>query len=157
MKSYKVIILILFIVSISIIITLLTLYKFHTNNVNKLLEDEEKQVEILDKIYQDFIKNFNTEYINIKLDESALKNILTNDNFNEDNITKLKNIEKKYENSQVTYTLSIQYSYSTQELNVKFVRSGYEPKMQATQKYKIYTQNDEIIYDRVGYGTILQE
>ena len=157
MKSYKIIILILFIVSISIIITLLTLYKFDTNNVNKLLEDEEKQVEILDKIYQDFIKNFNTEYINIKLDESALKNILTNDNFNEDNVTKLKNIEKKYENSQVTYTLSIQYSYSTQELNVKFVRSDYESKMQATQKYKIYTQNDEIIYDRVGYGTILQE
>ena len=111
MKSNKIILLICLFVILALVV-ISVIFIFNTNNVNKLLENEENQIKALTGIYQDFINGFNTENINIVLDSSALKNILTNKEFKEENIISLKNIEKSYENSQVTYTIYAIYFFN---------------------------------------------
>lgn len=156
MKSNKIILLICLFVILALVV-ISVIFIFNTNNVNKLLENEENQIKALTGIYQDFINGFNTENINIVLDSSALKNILTNKEFKEENIISLKNIEKSYENSQVTYTISTQYTSSTKILTVKIVRTGYEHNMSVIQKYKLDSKNGEIIFERNGNETTVEE
>ncbi len=78
---------------------------FYIIRTNKVLTDEDKQVEVLCQIYDYFLKEYDDS--NIALDESAFRNFKTNEKFNNENIEKLKQYEKTIPDSQKSYTLFV--------------------------------------------------
>ena len=97
---------IVFIVCIFIVVIITILY--NAQKKQNILADEENQVKALYEIYNDFISSSFTQK-NIKLDESALKNIITSSLFNQNNQEKLKELEKITNDSNL-YILSYNYN-----------------------------------------------
>ncbi len=155
MKS-KTNIVILIGLAVVIVLAILVIFSCSKNSIDKLIEDEDVQVNTLINVYRDVLDIVNSDDINIVLDESSLKNIITNEKFKEENILKLKNVEKSIENSQRIYTLSVQYSKSTHVLTVNITESGIG-NMKKTQKYKLDVKNGKINYQRDGQGIIVVE
>ncbi len=143
--------LIIFITLISVVIS-----SFNKNNINRLLKDENIQADILFDIYNDMLNEFSTDNLNIVLDQSAIKNILTNEEYRKENVLKLKRIEKNIEDSNRTYTISINYSKKTSTLMITITENGGS-YMKANQKYKLYVKKGKINYLLEGNGLIAVE
>jgi len=101
MKKYIFIIILLVVVIIAAIFT----FSHVQNNLDKVLKDENIQVDTLIDIYKDAIERNKID--NLILGESALKNIITNKNFKDENILKIKSIEKNDADSKEIYTLYV--------------------------------------------------
>ena len=100
--------------------------------------------------------NLNTQDVNIVLDETALKNILTEQRFSEENVTKLQEVEKNVEGAQSTYTLYTKYSKDTEVITIEVVGSGVD-NSKTTQEYKLNVKNGNVVFERSGFGnTIMQ-
>ena len=82
MKKIKILI-IVFIILVLAIISASIFFKWNENRINSIITDEAKQVQALRVIYMDFLSN--QKEGNIVLDESALKNIITDEFFTEEN------------------------------------------------------------------------
>ena len=94
------------IVCIFIVVIITILY--NAQKKQNILADEENQVKALYEIYNDFISSSFTQK-NIKLDESALKNIITSNLFNQNNQEKLKEVERITDDPNL-YVLSYNYN-----------------------------------------------
>lgn len=143
MKSRKGIILLICLAVVAVVAVAIIILLFNSNKVEKLLEDENVQVELLVSIYKEMIAPLvNT---NIVLDESVLKNILTNEKLSEENIIKLKELEKNIEGSD-TFILEAKYLKKTHTIYLNFVDTRDNVKVRSF-KYKIDVSNGKLIYN----------
>ena len=80
-------------ISICVLLAILILFgAIYIIRADKVLADEDKQVEVLCQMFEYFLKNYD-DY-NIVIDESTLKNFKTDEKFSDENIAKLKKYEK---------------------------------------------------------------
>ena len=129
-----------FIVCIFIVVIITILY--NAQKKQNILADEENQVKVLYEIYGNFISSTFPE-ASIKLDESALKNIITSNLFNEDNQRKLKELEK-ITNDSNSYILSYNYNEDKKILTLYLKdENGY---LHANKEYKLETKDNTIVY-----------
>ncbi len=147
MKSRKGIILLICLAVVVVIIAVVAILLFNSNKVERLLKDENVQVELLASMYKDMLK-FNDD-ANIVLDESALKNILTNEKFSEENTSKLKEFEKDMESSR-TLILKVTYAKKTHTLYLSLTDTRNNIKVESSQ-YKIDVSNGKLVY-KSGIG-----
>ncbi len=155
MKS-KLIPISIIILIIIIALVLAMIFIFGTNNYDKLIKNENVQIAVLSNIYKDVLTTINTNDGNISLDTSALKNIITNEEFSESNSLKLKNIEKIDEDKEITYTIYTKYLEETHTISIEIIQDdiGY---MKHTQEYKLYYEDGKINFERNGEGITLLE
>ena len=140
MKNIKIIMpIILIIIILAIILTYIGI-EVNKQKINNIIEDEAKQVQTLKAIYKDFLKNCDG---NILLDKSTLKNIITGNNFSEENKNIIKQIETNLGNSHFTYTLYINYNINTRVL--KLTLEGTDTSIFSTS-YKLNVKNSNITY-----------
>ena len=131
---------IVFIVCIFIVVIITILY--NAQKKQNILANEDNQVNALYEIYDDVISLTFPE-ADIKLDESALKNIITSQIFNEANQEKLKELEKVTDGPN-SYTLSYNYNEDKKILTLYLKdENGY---LYANKEYKLETKDNTIVY-----------
>lgn len=154
MKSKLIpIILIVLVLIVAIILAIVFMPK--TDKVNKLLEDEANQINILTEIYNDFLNRTNLENDeNIVLGASSQKNLLTKEQFLEENLMKLKNIEKVKEDASETFTLYTKYTDKNHIVSLELIRDDELERI--SQKYEIYVENGTLKFksDNLGHHLI---
>ena len=155
MKSSKNIVM-LIVLCVVVLLAVIAVFFVNKNSVNNCIKDEKVQVETLKEIYKDMFSNFNTQDVNIVLDEAALKNILTDERFSEENVTKLREVEKNVEGLQSTYTLYTKYSKDTGVITIEVVGSGVK-KSKRIQQYKLNVKNSKLNFERYKAGTTIVE
>lgn len=141
----------LLIASIIGIIGIVTFLMINSNNISEsdILENEYAQKEMLASIYTDMISSRD---INLTLDESALKNLITGEQFSNHTINYLTTVVKPLDSdNSITYTLSTTYSQATNILTIK-VTSDTTIE---TQKFIISVQNGKLSYKHYGMGTVV--
>lgn len=136
------------VIGIIVIVGIIALIWVNSDNTGNVLENEYAQREILAKIYLEMIRSRD---INLTLDESALKNIVTGEFFSNDTINYLKMLENDTSTDSIEYVLAISYYAETSTLTVT-ITSG---KSVETQKYKILVENGKLKYETDGFGTII--
>ena len=155
MKSSKNIVM-LIVLCVVVLLAVIAVFFVNKNSVNNCIKDEKVQVETLKEIYKDMFSNFNTQDVNIVLDETALKNILTDERFSEENVTKLREVEKNVEGLQSTYTLYTKYSKDTEVITIEVVGSGVK-NSKRIQQYKLNVKNSKLNFERYKAGTTIVE
>ena len=155
MKSSKNIVM-LIVLCVVVLLAVIAVFFVNKNSVNNCIKDEKVQVETLKEIYKDMFSNFNTQDVNIVLDETALKNILTDERFSEENVTKLREVEKNVEGLQSTYTLYTKYSKDTEVIAIEVNGSGVK-KSKRIQQYKLNVKNSKLNFERYKAGTTIVE
>ena len=155
MKSSKNIVM-LIVLCVVVLLAVIAVFFVNKNSVNNCIKDEKVQVETLKEIYKDMFSNFNTQDVNIVLDETALKNILTDERFSEENVTKLQEVEKNVEGLQSTYTLYTKYSKDTGVITIEVVGSGVK-NSKRIQQYKLNVKNSKLNFERYKAGTTIVE
>ena len=155
MKSNKNIVM-LIILCVVVLLAVIAVFFVNKNSVNNCIKDEKVQVETLKEIYKDMFSNLNTQDVNIVLDETALKNILTDERFSEENVTKLQEVEKNVEGAQSTYTLYTKYSKDTEVIAIEVNGSGVK-NSKRIQQYKLNVKNSKLNFERYKAGTTIVE
>ena len=155
MKSSKNIVM-LIVLCVVVLLAVISVFFVNKNSVNNCIKDEKVQVETLKEIYKDMFSNLNTQDVNIVLDETALKNILTDERFSEENVTKLREVEKNVEGLQSTYTLYTKYSKDTEVITIEVVGSGVK-NSKRIQQYKLNVKNSKLNFERYKAGTTIVE
>ena len=155
MKSSKNIVM-LIVLCVVVLLAVIAVFFVNKNSVNNCIKDEKVQVETLKEIYKDMFSNFNTQDVNIVLDETALKNILTDERFSEENVTKLQEVEKNVEGAQSTYTLYTKYSKDTEVISIEVNGSGVK-NSKRIQQYKLNVKNSKLNFERYKAGTTIVE
>ena len=155
MKSSKNIVM-LIVLCVVVLLAVISVFFVNKNSVNNCIKDEKVQVETLKEIYKDMFSNFNTQDVNIVLDETALKNILTDERFSEENVTKLREVEKNVEGLQSTYTLYTKYSKDTEVIAIEVNGSGVK-NSKRIQQYKLNVKNSKLNFERYKAGTTIVE
>lgn len=122
-----------------------------------ILKNEENQIELLQDIYTSFITNLPYQEENIVFDDSCFKNFITNESFNSENISKIKVIEKKDKDSNVTVTVYRTYDRKTKNLilKAKIIENENYYKYITDQRYKLKIKNRKLTYE-LGLGTSVQ-
>ena len=140
MKKIKILI-IVFIILVLAIISAFIFFKWNENRINSIITDEAKQVQALRVIYTDFLSN--QKEGNIVLDESALKNIITDEFFTEENQNILKLLEMNSGNNSFTYTLYAEYNPVNRVLSLSL--DGTDTSLY-TKTYKLNVKDSNITY-----------
>lgn len=140
MKKIKILI-IVFIILVLAIISAFIFFKWNENRINSIITDEAKQVQALRVIYTDFLSN--QKEGNIVLDESALKNIITDEFFTEENQNILKLLEVNSRNNSFTYTLYAEYNPVNRVLSLSL--DGTDTSLY-TKTYKLNVKDSNITY-----------
>lgn len=135
----------IFIIFFALLIIILSIFGKSIEN-EIIFNNEEKQVVLLEEVYNDFIGDYNK--YNIKLDSSGKKNIITKNYFKEENIEKLKEIVEKENNSRENAILYIIYSKKDRILRLKLknIENGQEILV-ITQNYNLYIENRNIKFN----------
>ena len=140
MKKYIIIALCIVIILIGCIVAV----NIYNVEKIKILSDDNKQVEALKYIYEDFVNGFNLNNKNLYLDDSCLKNFITGNEFDESNKSILKSIEIENEEFEFLYKITIKQNNETSTLTLLLEREdGGET---SRQNYKIYVKNNSIKY-----------
>ena len=155
MKSSKNIVM-LIVLCVVVLLAVIAVFFVNKNSINNCIKDEKVQVETLKEIYKDMFSNLNTQDVNIVLDETALKNILTDERFSEENVTKLQEVEKNVEGAQSTYTLYTKYSKDTEVIAIEVNGSGVK-NSKRIQQYKLNVKNSKLNFERYKAGTTIVE
>lgn len=134
--------------AIVVIVGVVAVIGLISNNASNILENEYAQKEMLSKLYMEAI---GSRDINLTLDESALKNIVTGESFSDDTINYLKTLENDTAEYSLEYILAISYHKETSTLTVT-ITSDTSVK---TQKYKISVENGKLKYETDGFGTVV--
>ena len=125
-----------------ILIIVILAILFNAQNMKNILANEENQVNALYEIYDNFISLTFPEK-NIKLDESALKNIITSNLFNQNNQEKLKELERITDDPNL-YVLSYNYNEDKKILTLYLKdENGY---LHANKEYKLEIKDNTIVY-----------
>lgn len=128
-------------------IAFLLLKSFITRKNNEILKNENIQIELLKKIYTNFIESNNKNNDNIILDNTALRNLLTKETFSEEHQYLLKQIGAK-ENPDFTYILSLTYNIDSKILKLTLMEeNGLETII---QKYKLNIKNNNLVFEPTG-------
>lgn len=122
-----------------VIVILLFAFKYCISN--NILSNEDKQIEVLTKIYKDFLMYFPDR--NIVLDDSTLKNFITSQDYSEESQNLLKPFESINTDSSVIYTLSIKYNDSNKLLTVYLSENG---NIIHSRNYQLYVKFFNISY-----------
>ena len=146
----------LIVLCVVVLLAVIAVFFVNKNSVNNCIKDEKVQVETLKEIYKDMFSNLNTQDVNIVLDETALKNILTDERFSEENVTKLQEVEKNVEGAQSTYTLYTKYSKDTEVIAIEVNGSGVK-NSKRIQQYKLNVKNSKLNFERYKAGTTIVE
>ena len=106
----------IFLVVIIIFVLGILMFNLYSSKKNETLLNNDKQVKVLYEVYNDFFNYYNS---NIILDESALRNFITHEEFSSENKELLKKVEKNSEDDyKVTYIMSVEYNLSNNMLTV---------------------------------------
>ena len=155
MKSSKNIVM-LIVLCVVVLLAVIAVFFVNKNSINNCIKDEKVQVETLKEIYKDMFSNLNTQDVNIVLDETALKNILTDERFSEENVTKLQEVKKNVEGAQSTYTLYTKYSKDTEVIAIEVNGSGVK-NSERIQQYKLNVKKSKLNFERYKAGTTIVE
>lgn len=134
---------------------LLFILQVRSNNFDKIIKNENAQVDVLLELFEETLSVVNPENVNLTLDESALNNFVTHESFTEENVSKLKEIEKSIENTQIIYKLGVDYAEDTNILTINI--SDNEGKYSHIQNYKLNVKDGKIIYETEGPGTTINK
>lgn len=140
---------------IVVVFVLLFILQVRSNNFDKIIKNENAQVDVLLELFEETLSVVNPENVNLTLDESALNNFVTHESFTEENVSKLKQIEKSIENTQIIYKLGIDYAEDTNILTINI--SDNEGKYSHIQNYKLNVKDGKIIYETEGPGTTINK
>ena len=122
-------------------------------NLNKkVLLDNENQVELLSEMYKDFVLDTNINEYNISLDDSAIKNLITKEYFDESSIDILKQVETSYSDSKSDYILSLKYDYNKKIIELTLKNDSGN---MIRQKYILKIKNGKINYEKYDNGFIM--
>lgn len=146
----------LIVLCVVVLLAVIAVFFVNKNSINNCIKDEKVQVETLKEIYKDMFSNLNTQDVNIVLDETALKNILTDERISEENVTKLQEVEKNVEGAQSTYTLYTKYSKDTEVIAIEVNGSGVK-NSKRIQQYKLNVKNSKLNFERYKAGTTIVE
>lgn len=122
------------------------------DKIKNMLEDSNAQTELLYNIYQDALNSYDYSDYTINPDSSALKNVITAENFNDEQTSKLKSLfdninqmeKPQVENDIYTYTFSLSYDQNKHKLTItnKNNRSGN------TFVYKINIKDNNLTFEK---------
>ena len=140
-------------IALIILFICIALVFFLINNYKKqqieTLKNENNQVSVLNSIYKDFFNNFKVyDSGNISLDKSCLTNFVTNTNFNDNNIKKLKELERNNIENEFFYTLYLEYNKENSILTLTLKEE--RGIVRHSVKYKLYVKGDSIEYETYG-------
>ena len=122
-------------------------------NLNKkVLLDNKNQVELLSEMYKDFVLDININEYNISLDDSAIKNLITKEYFDESSIDILKQVETSYSDSKSNYILSLKYDYNKKIIELTLKNDSGN---MIRQKYILKITNGKINYEKYDNGFIM--
>lgn len=122
-------------------------------NLNKkVLLDNKNQVELLSEMYKDFVLDININEYNISLDDSAIKNLITKEYFDESSIDVLKQVETSYSDSKSNYILSLKYDYNKKIIELTLKNDSGN---MIRQKYILKIKNGKINYEKYDNGFIM--
>ena len=130
------------VIGIIVIVGIVALIGINSNlaHVNDVLANEYAQREMLSNIYMDII---GSRDINVALDESALKNLITGESFSDDTINYLTTLSQFANNGSLNYVLYTEYNVNTNRLIVKLKSDTSE----YTNKYTISVESGKITYE----------
>ena len=140
---------------IVVVFVLLFILQVRSNNFDKTIKNENAQVDVLLELFEETLSVVNPENVNLILDESALNNFVTHESFTEENVSKLKEIEKSIENTQIIYKLGVDYAEDTNILTINI--SDNEGKYSHIQNYKLNVKDGKIIYETEEPGTTINK
>lgn len=124
------------------------------NRTNKILCDNQNQVDALSKMYEEFINDsINTDESNVELSNSTLRNFVTKKAFEDEQIEKLKEVERNFENAQNDYVLTLKYN-SRDKIIILNISSKSNAHI-VEQEYLLKVQNGKIEYEEYGNGTVV--
>ena len=122
-------------------------------NLNKkVLLDNKNQVELLSEMYKDFVLDININEYNSSLDDSAIKNLITKEYFDESSIDILKQVETSYSDSKSDYILSLKYDYNKKIIELTLKNDSGN---MIRQKYILKIKNGKINYEKYDNGFIM--
>ena len=122
-------------------------------NLNKkVLLDNKNQFELLSAMYKDFVLDININEYNISLDDSAIKNLITKEYFDESSIDVLKQVETSYSDSKSDYILSLKYDYNKKIIELTLKNDSGN---MIRQKYILKIKNGKINYEKYDNGFIM--
>ncbi len=122
------------------------------NSNKKVLLDNKNQVELLSEMYKDFVLDININDYNISLDDSAIKNLITKEYFDESSIDILKQVETSYSDSKSDYILSLKYDYNKKIIELTLKNDSGN---MIRQKYILKIKNGKINYEKYDNGFII--
>ena len=122
------------------------------NSNKKVLLDNKHQVELLSEMYKDFVLDININEYNISLDDSAIKNLITKEYFDESSIDILKQVETSYSDSKSNYILSLKYDYNKKIIELTLKNDSGN---MIRQKYILKIKNGKINYEKYDNGFIM--
>ena len=137
-------------ITILIVFFLIILLIFNSNK--KVFINNQNQVEVLSKMYTEFILESSIKNSNILLDDSTIKNLVTKEYFDDSSIFKLRNIEINRADSESNYILSLKYN--SEKKIVEVVLSDNFGNM-VKQKYILKIKNGKINYEKYDNGLIV--
>ena len=122
------------------------------NSNKKVLLDNKNQVELLSEMYKDFVLDININEYNISLDDSAIKNLITKEYFDESSIDILKQVETSYSDSKSNYILSLKYDYNKKIIELTLKNDSGN---MIRQKYILKIKNGKINYEKYDNACIM--
>ena len=141
MKKTIIIIAILLIVIIAVIS--LRLY-FIKQNKERILSQDIKQFELLERILNEKFGD-NNEY-NIILDNSFYYNFVTNNEYSNEVKEKINTLEKINMDAEQTYFLSLEYNNESSYLTLTSEIKEYNEKH--VERYNLDVAEDKIVYNK---------
>lgn len=141
MKKPIIIIAILLIVIIAVIS--LRLY-FVKQNKERILSQDIKQLELLERILSEKFED-NNEY-NIILDNSFYYNFVTNNEYSNEVKEKINTLEKINMDAEQTYFLSLEYNNESSYLTLTSEIKEYNEKH--VERYNLDVAEDKIVYNK---------
>ena len=139
---------------IAIVLIIIGVYFYNIHNNQKILENENNQVEVLKGVYEDLINSFGFENSYVILNENCFKNIITDVEFSDENKQKLKQVEIINDTYDFKYEIFAKYNKENSSLSLE-IKEIDNNLMTGTQKYKLYVENGAIQFKRDGVGKFI--
>lgn len=147
MENKKAIIIVLSII-LAIFLFALLFVVFKDVYYNSVIINEVKQTEFLYNIVEEIAKKENI--VNIKLDDSMLRNIITQEEFPDELKNKMLSLENNIDTEEITYTFSCVYSEYANSLLVIITNDKPNSNLSGestSYNFKLIVKNNKITYE----------
>ena len=149
MEKRSILFIILFI-TIVVTIVFVTMLTIKNNNL-KFLCDENKQLVLVEKIYNDIIPNINSGNININVDVSNYRNFVTYENYNVNIIDQIDSIFNNYSTEEKSKDYTIKLSFDVKKLQLNILVENVNSLDSHSYSYKLGIDKSE---DAITYELI---